>query len=72
VIWFALLAGSVMSISLPLMFGGPRPAMHVLIVSILASALALLLFAAYQLQNPYGGGGHVTSEAFESALARLR
>lgn len=71
VMWFALLAGSIMSITLPLMFGGPRKNTHTLIVSILAGALALLLFATYQLQNPYGGGAAVTPEAFESALLRL-
>lgn len=72
VMWFALLAGSVMSVALPLMFGGPRKITHIVIVSILAGALALLLFATHQLQNPYGGGAQVSPEAFMSALARLR
>jgi hypothetical protein len=72
VVWFALLAGSVMSVSLPLLFGGPRPKTHILIVAILAGTLSLLLFATHQLQNPYSGGAKVGPDAFESVLARLQ
>ncbi|HVK24477.1 MAG TPA: hypothetical protein VM677_24225 [Actinokineospora sp.] len=72
VVWFALVAGSFMSIALPLLFGGPRPRTHILIVSILAGTLALLLFATHQLQNPYSGGAKVDPAAFESVMARLR
>ncbi|RLK54124.1 DUF4239 domain-containing protein [Actinokineospora cianjurensis] len=72
VLWFALIAGSVMSVALPLMFGGPRPITHIVIVSILAGTLSLLLFATHQLQNPYSGGAKVEPSAFESAQARLQ
>ncbi|UVS77401.1 hypothetical protein [Actinokineospora sp. UTMC 2448] len=72
VVWFALIAGSVLSIALPLVFGGPRRRVHIFIVSVLAGTLALLLFATQQLQNPYGGGAALEPEAFEAAIARLR
>ncbi|WP_436494444.1 hypothetical protein [Actinokineospora sp. HUAS TT18] len=72
VVWFALIAGSFMSIALPLLFGGPRPRTHILIVSILAGTLSLLLFATSQLQNPYSGGAKVEPDAFESVMARLQ
>ena len=72
VVWFALVAGAIMAVALPLLFGGPKPATHILIVSILAGTMALLLFATQQLQNPYGGGAQVSPAAFESALERLR
>ena len=72
VVWFALIAGSVMTVALPLMFGGPRPLTHILIVSILAGTLALLLFATAQLQNPFSGGARVEPAAFDAAAARLR
>jgi len=72
VVWFALVAGAIMAVSLPLLFGGPKPATHILIVSILAGTMAMLLFATQQLQNPYGGGAQVSPAAFESALDRLR
>ncbi|MFC4858043.1 hypothetical protein [Actinophytocola glycyrrhizae] len=72
VVWFALVAGAIMAVALPVLFGGPKPATHILIVSILAGTMALLLFATQQLQNPYGGGAQVSPAAFETALDRLR
>lgn len=72
VVWFALLVGAAMAVALPILFGGPKPATHILIVSILAGTMALLLFATQQLQNPYGGDTQVNPAAFESALDRLR
>lgn len=72
VVWFALVVGAVMAVALPILFGGPKPATHIFIVSILAGTMTLLLFATQQLQNPYGGGAQVGPAAFESALERLR
>lgn len=72
VVWFALITGAVMAVALPVLFGGPKRATHIFIVSILAGTMALLLFATQQLQNPYGGGAQVSPAAFESALERLR
>ncbi len=72
VVWFALVAGAIMAVSLPILFGGPKPATHILIVSILAATLTLLLFATQQLQNPYSGGAQVDPTAFELAVDRLR
>ncbi|GAB3456239.1 bestrophin-like domain [Actinophytocola sediminis] len=72
VVWFALVAGTIMSLALPLLFGGPRPATHIVIVATLAATMTLLLFATYQLQNPYGGSADVDPTAFVAALDRLR
>ncbi|WP_156753263.1 bestrophin-like domain [Actinokineospora pegani] len=72
VVWFALVLGSVMTIVLALMFGGPQPMTHIVIVSILAGTLSLLLFATYQLQNPYAGAAKVDPAAFQAVLDRLR
>jgi hypothetical protein len=33
--------------------------------------LAVLLFAIYQLQNPFGGGASIGPDALQSALGRL-
>jgi hypothetical protein len=41
------------------------------IVSMLSGAIGLLLFAIYQLQNPFGGGASVGPDAFISALSRF-
>lgn len=72
VVWFAMVAGAVMSLALPLLFGGPKRATHILIVSTLAATMTLLLFATHQLQNPYSGGAEVEPTAFIAALDRLR
>lgn len=72
VVWFALILGSlVTSILLPNLFGGTRPAAHIIIVSTLAGTITLLLFAIYQLQNPFSGGAKIPPDAFTSALERL-
>ncbi|HEX2131802.1 MAG TPA: hypothetical protein VHH15_09575 [Actinophytocola sp.] len=72
VVWFAMVAGAVMSLALPLLFGGPRPLTHILIVSTLAATMTLLLFATHQLQNPYSGGAEIEPAAFVAALDRLQ
>ena len=71
VVWFAILIGSVMSVALMFMFGGPGIYSYAFIVSMLSGAIGLLLFAIYQLQNPFSGGADVGPDAFVSALARL-
>lgn len=71
VLWFVLAVGSLLFALLPNLFGGTRMMTHVLIVSALAAVTTLLCFAIYQLQNPFGDGAKVGSEAFTQALARL-
>ena len=72
VVWFALILGSLItSILLPNLFGGTRLAAHIIIVSTLAGTITLLLFAIYQLQNPFSGGAKIPAVAFTSALERL-
>lgn len=71
VIWFALAIGSVLSTALPMLFGGPKEHAHTVIIAALAGTLALLIFAIYQLQNPFAGGGGVGPDAFRAALERL-
>lgn len=71
VVWFVLIAGSVLSVCLPLLFGGPRIRTHVLIVATLAATITLLLYATYQLQNPFGGGAEVSPDAFRAAVERF-
>ncbi|MFK0244022.1 hypothetical protein ACIQUM_04925 [Amycolatopsis azurea] len=71
VVWFALILGSLISVLLPNLFGGTRLAAHLVIVSTLAGTVTLLLFAIYQLQNPFGGGVRIPPDAFTAALTRL-
>ena len=69
--WFVLIIGSVVCLILPNLFGGTRLFPHVLLASTLAGALALMLFAIYQLQNPFSGGTRIDPSAFSWALERL-
>jgi hypothetical protein len=72
VVWFALLLGSVMSMGLTWLLGGPKPISHAIIAGTLAAGIALLLYAIHQMQNPFSGGAMVEPEAFRSLLDRLR
>lgn len=71
VLWFALFIGSILSVALPMLFGGPKEHAHVMIIAALAGTMALLIFAIYQLQNPFAGGAAVGPDAFREALDRL-
>ncbi|MBB2935367.1 amino acid transporter [Amycolatopsis bartoniae] len=71
VLWFVLAIGSVIFVLLPNLFGGTKLATHVIIVSTLAATTTLLLYAIYQMQNPFAGGAKVGPDAFSQAVARL-
>jgi len=71
VVWLALLVGSIMSISLPYLLDVRKLTTHIILMSALAGAIALLLFAIYQLQNPFSGGAQVGPDAFNSAIERF-
>ncbi|MBP2330898.1 hypothetical protein JOF56_011283 [Kibdelosporangium banguiense] len=71
VVWFALIIGSLMSMTLIYLHGGPKVLSHALISGTLASAITLLLFAIYQLQNPFSGGAAVGPDAFRAVLDRM-
>lgn len=72
VVWFALIIGSVMVMGLIYLHGGPKVLSRALISGTLAAAITLLLFAIYQLQNPFSGGAAVGPDAFSAVLDRLR
>jgi hypothetical protein len=67
-----MVIASVLSLSLSLLFGGAKVRTHIVIVATLAATLTLLLYATYQLQNPFSGGAKIEPDAFRAALDRLR
>ena len=71
VVWIALIVGTFMSIGLAYLLDVQRLATHLILVSTLAAAIALLLFAIYQLQNPFSGGARINPDAFRSAIDRF-
>ena len=60
-----------MSLALPNLLGGTRLATHIVVMAVLAATIALLLFAIYQMQNPFSGGASIEPEAFQSARELL-
>jgi len=71
VVWFVLIVGSLIFVLLPNLFGGTKQITHIIIVSTLAATTTLLLFAIYQLQNPFAGGAKVGPDAFSQVIGRL-
>ena len=71
VVWFVLVVGSVITVLLSNLFGGTKKKTHIVIVTTLCGVIAMLLFAIYQLQNPFGGGARVEPDAFQWAIARV-
>jgi hypothetical protein len=67
VVWFALVTGSLLAMALPFLFGGTELATHVVMVAVLAATISLLMFAIYQMQNPFSGGASIEPDAFQSA-----
>jgi hypothetical protein len=71
VVWLALIVGSLMSLSLPYLLDVRKLVTHMILMSAMAGTIALLLFAIYQLQNPFSGGAKIGPDAFNSVLGRL-
>ena len=70
-IWAALIVGAILSVGLTCLFGGDKLLTHVLISSVLAGTVTVLLFATFQLQDPFSGAAHLSPAAFSSALSQL-
>lgn len=71
ILWWALVFGAALSVLLTCFFGGGKLWTQVAVSCVLAGILTVLLYSAYQLQNPYGGAAHVASTAFASALGEV-
>ena len=70
-IWAALIVGAILSVGLTCLFGGEKLLTHLIIACVLAGTVTVLLFATFQLQDPYGGAAHIGPAAFTSALDQL-
>lgn len=71
VVWFALVTGSLLAMALPYLFGGTGTGVHLVMIGVLAATITLLMFAIYQMQNPFSGGASITPDAFQSARQLL-
>lgn len=71
VVWLALALGSLATITLTYLVSGLRLTTYLIMVCTVTGVIALLLFAIFELQNPFGGGANLSMDAFRSALTRL-
>jgi hypothetical protein len=72
VVWLAMIVGGLLTLVLAYLFGGAKLLPHVIMVGVLAGTISLLLFAVFQMQDPFTGGAAVGPDAFNSALSRLQ
>ncbi len=70
-IWAALIVGAILSVGLTCLFGGEKLLTHLIVACVLAGTVTVLLFATFQLQDPYAGAAHLGPAAFTSALDQL-
>lgn len=68
IMWGVLIAGAVLTILFPCLFGVENGLVHSLIISTLAATLGLLLFLAYDLNHPFRGDVHVQPVTFQEVL----
>jgi hypothetical protein len=71
ILWLALIVGAALSVGLTCLFGGSRLFTHIIIAATLAGTITVLMFAIYQLQNPFSGSVTLDPEAFNSALRQF-
>ncbi len=71
VLWMVMIAGGVLSVLFPCLFGVEKGFMHGLIVAILAATIGLLLLTVYQLDYPLRGDVSVQPDEFELVLEQF-
>jgi uncharacterized protein DUF4239 len=71
IVWLALIVGGALSVGLTCLFGGEKIRTHIIAAGALAGTLAVLLYATYQLQNPFGGAVRISPEMFSSAFSQF-
>jgi hypothetical protein len=67
-VWFALLAGAVITIGFSYLFGLKNVIAHTVITILLAASIGLGLFLIVALDRPFSGGLSVSPEAFTAVL----
>ena len=67
-LWFVLIMGAVSTISFTFLFGMDNIKAQILMVVLLSTMIALILFTVMSLDFPFTGSVSVTSEPFKMAL----
>jgi Protein of unknown function (DUF4239) len=67
-IWTVVLIGALLNFMLTYLFWVENRLLHVLLVSLLATAIALLVFLTAAMDNPYRGEFSVSADVFQTVL----
>lgn len=70
-IWFILTIGTMASIVLAYLYCATSGASYPFLVATVAGMFTMLLFAIYQLQDPFGAAGTVSPEPLRTVIERL-
>jgi hypothetical protein len=71
VLWAALVAGGVITVSFTYLFGLKSNWAHALMVASLALVVTVMLFTIVSLDYPFAGAAQIPPDAFESVLHRF-
>jgi hypothetical protein len=69
VMWFAILGGALVIISMSFMIYMERPVPHMIMAGTMAGLIGLLLYSCIILSHPFRGPIAISPEAFEKTLA---
>lgn len=68
IMWGVIIAGAVLTVLFPCLFGVENPLVHSLIIATLAASLGLLLFLAYDLNHPFRGHVRVEPDGIQRII----
>ncbi|WP_018350108.1 DUF4239 domain-containing protein [Longispora albida] len=71
VVWLVLIGGGMLFIAFAFLFGVPSRIGHQILVVTITMMVVMLLFAVYQLEDPYSRSGAVGPEGMRFALSRF-
>jgi hypothetical protein len=71
VVWFVLIGGGLLTIAFSYLFDVAGTSTQAILVVGLTAMVALLLFAVYELEYPYGRAASIGPDAFRFALSRF-
>ncbi|MEV3935046.1 hypothetical protein AB0K52_03550 [Glycomyces sp. NPDC049804] len=70
VMWTVLVPGALLVFAVMLTLGTPTRKYQFVLVGLISGMVALMLFAAYQLEYPFSRGGATEPAAYETAIER--
>jgi len=70
-LWTVVLIGALLTVFISYLFWLRNPAVHVILVSLLATFMALLIFLTAAMDNPFRGEFNVSADAYQTVLEHV-